>query len=180
MFAIGKIETFAYFYLFVIMHELSHILIALILKVDVKEIELLPVGINAKYKRNDSLVKELIISLAGPLASFLFAYIFKSEMYKIMNLVISLFNLIPIYPLDGGRITRCLFGIVFGKFKGKKISLIITKIFLIVLIILSLAVATFSKNYYPVILVIYIFCIAKDEMKKEHFYGIINYLQNDE
>lgn len=107
MFAIGKIETFAYFYLFVIMHELSHILIALTLKVDVKEIDLLPIGITAKYEKNNSLVRELIISLAGPLASFLFAYIFKNETYKIMNFAIALFNLVPIYPLDGGRIVRC-------------------------------------------------------------------------
>lgn len=46
--------------------------------------------------------------------------------------------------------------------------------------ILSLAMVTFSKNYYPVILMIYIFCIAEDEIKRERFYGIINYLQNDE
>ena len=54
MFAIGKIEMFAYYYLFVLMHELSHILVALILKVDVKEIELLPIGINAKYENKIS------------------------------------------------------------------------------------------------------------------------------
>ncbi len=180
MFAIGKIETFAYFYLFVIMHELSHILVALILKVDVKEIELLPIGITAKYERNSSLVRELIISLAGPLASFLFRYLFNSETYKLMNLVIALFNLVPIYPLDGGRIIRCVCGILFGKFRGKKISLVITKIFLIILVLLSLVVATFSKNYYLIILVFYVFCIVKEEIKKEQFYGIINYLQIDE
>lgn len=180
MFATGKIEIFTYFYLFVIMHELSHILVALILKIDVKEIELLPIGITAKYERNNSLVRELIISLAGPLASFLFTYLFNSETYKVMNFAIAIFNLVPIYPLDGGRIIRCLCGILFGKFRGKKISLVITKIFFIILVLLSLAMAAFSKNYYPIILVFYIFYIVKEEINKEEFYGIINYLQIDE
>lgn len=180
MFAIGKIELFAYYYLFVLMHELSHILVALILKVDVKEIELLPIGINAKYENKISLVRELIISLAGPIASILFAIGFENEVFVFMNICIAVFNLIPIYPLDGGRIVQSTLKIMFGECVGKKISYTITKFFLIILSLLSLFFVAYAQNYYFIILTIYVLCIAKEEVKKEHFYGIINYLQIDE
>ena len=170
MFAIGKIEMFAYYYLFVLMHELSHILVALILKVDVKEIELLPIGINAKYENKISLIRELIISLAGPIASIIFSIIFENETFVFMNICIAIFNLIPIYPLDGGRIVQSTLKMIFGEYIGKKLSYTITKFFLIILSLVSLFLAAYAQNYY----------IAKEEVKKEHFYGIINYLQIDE
>lgn len=180
MFAIGKIEMFAYYYLFVLMHELSHILVALILKVDVKEIELLPIGINAKYENKISLIRELIISFSGPIASIIFSIIFENETFVFMNICIAIFNLIPIYPLDGGRIVQSTLKMIFGEYIGKKLSYTITKFFLIVLSLVSLFLAAYAQNYYFIILTIYVLYIAKEEIKKEHFYGIINYLQIDE
>ena len=40
MYALGKLDTFLIYYVFVIMHEIGHILIALTLKVDISEITL--------------------------------------------------------------------------------------------------------------------------------------------
>lgn len=175
MFSIGKLETFIYYYLFVFMHELAHILVALVLKVDIKEIELLPIGMNAKYENNISKYKELFISLAGPLASFLFSICFKNATFAQINLSIAFLNLVPIYPFDGGRILRCFLKIIFGDFKGTKISNMITKCFLMTFIIISLLLAAYFKNYYFIIFTIYIFYISHEEIKKEKFYGILNY-----
>lgn len=179
MFSIGKLESFIYYYLFVFMHELAHILIALILNVDIKEIELLPIGMNAKYANNISKVKELFISLAGPLASFLFSIYLKNITFTKMNLSIAFFNLIPIYPFDGGRILRCFLKIIFNDYKGIKVSNMITKIFLIFLIIISLILAAYLKNYYFIIFTIYIFYIYQEEIKKEKYYGILNYFVDE-
>lgn len=167
MFAIQKLETFSLYYAFVLMHELAHVITALILKVDVIDITLLPIGVNAKYIEKISEIKELIISLAGPLASFLFTMLLKNKTFKSINLCIGVFNLIPIYPMDGGRILKCFFKIFLGEKIGKIISDNLSKFFLIALLVVSIAVASYMKNYYLFILTIYIFHISKEQIKEK-------------
>lgn len=179
MYAIGKLDTFLIYYVFVIMHELGHILIALTLKVDISEITLLPVGINAKYESEISILRELIIALAGPIASFLFYKILNNEMYAFFNIVIALINLIPVFPFDGGKILKNLLTLLCGKKIGKQISSVIAKIFLCVLIIGCFYISVLCQNYYFIIFVFYIWCIVKEEYKKEKLYKGIDYLQKD-
>lgn len=178
VYAIGKLELFLYYYAFVIMHEIAHIIIALLLKVDVNEITLLPIGVNANYSEKISFIKELIISLAGPLASFLFAILLKKEEFIIMNLCICLFNLIPIYPLDGGKVIRSFFSLICGNEAGKKINHAVSKFFIIILALTAIILIAYFKNYYMGILVIYIFSISIEEFKKEKFYGLVENIQS--
>lgn len=180
MFATGKLKFFICYYMFILMHEISHVIVALALKEDVKEITLLPVGIYASLPKKITNKKELIISLAGPLASFLFANLLNNETFIMMNLFICIFNLIPIYPLDGGRILRCILMFFTSYSTTKKITFAISKFFVITLLLISIISAAYFKNYYMAILSIYIFYIAKDEIKKDKYYGIINYLQIQE
>lgn len=162
------------------MHEISHIIVALLLKVDVQEVYLLPIGVNAKYAPKVSPTKELIISLAGPLASFLFAIFMKDNMYSLMNIGIGMFNLIPIYPMDGGRAIRSLLNICLSYSSAQKISYGMTKFFVLLLFFLSIISVAYFKNYYIGILTFYIFYLALDEIKKEKYFGLFNYLQNEQ
>ena len=179
MFAIQNIENFMCLYLFVIMHEISHMLVAIILKMNVYEIELLPIGVNAKYTGKISNFKELLISLAGPIASFLFALMFENETFKLMNLSIAIFNLMPIRPFDGGKILENFFCILFGKKTANKILRFLSKISLNLLLLLAIISLIFFKNYYLIILTIYMICIIKEEAENTRFNAIINYLQMD-
>ena len=205
----GKLKLFCYYYMFAVMHELAHIMTSFILGVEVKEITLLPVGVNARYEGNISKVKEFVISLAGPLASFLFAILLQDKLHTIMNLSIAIFNLIPIYPMDGGKILRSVIyfilmkkaknkksfeegnpmsmqnakkdlAVELAKMRARKISNQVTKFWMILMILLSLAFAAFAKNYFFAVLSAYIYYIAKDELKKEKFFEIFNYLQKEE
>lgn len=177
MYASNNLSIFITYYIFIIMHELAHIIVALLLKVDVREVTLLPIGINAKYEAKISNKKELIISLAGPLASFLFSIILKNETFKIINVCIGFYNLIPISPFDGGKIIKNILRIILGERTGRKINYKISKTFVAFICIISIIGVAYFKNYYMVILAIYIFYISKEELEKEQFYGIINYLQ---
>lgn len=59
--------------------------------------------------------RECVIALAGPatglLAAVVFAY-FRQPLEAGANLVLSLFNLLPIVPLDGGMAVRSLLGLL--------------------------------------------------------------------
>lgn len=184
----GKLDLFLYYYAFSIMHEFAHVIVSLLLGIDIKEIVFLPVGVNAKYIGVNSAIKELIISLAGPIASLLFAIILKDKTFSYMNICIAIFNLIPIYPMDGGRIIKALITMVLSffyenekaKIKAQKVCNGITKICLIIVMGISLLSVFYYQNYYMFILTLYIVYISKEEIEKERIFEIFNYLQKDE
>lgn len=100
----------------VLLHEAGHVLAARSLGIRVYEVELLPYGGVARMEELSKLggKAEAVVSAAGPVVSLLLALVFKSfsgstdifaAAYR-YNLIISVFNLIPVLPLDGGKIAR--------------------------------------------------------------------------
>ena len=179
MFFIGKIEMFMIFYISILLHEIAHIVVALLLKVDVVELNLMPVGVSAIYSDKISAKKEVIISIAGPIMSLILAAYGKDSFISSVNIIIMILNLIPIYPLDGGRIQKNYFIHKYRYKKGIKISQMVSDLFLIILFVLSIILIIYFKNYYLLFLNLYIYNLSKKEMKKERILGIINYLQTD-
>ncbi|PJA44378.1 MAG: hypothetical protein CO175_03240, partial [Verrucomicrobia bacterium CG_4_9_14_3_um_filter_43_20] len=111
----------------VLLHEFGHCFVAKHYKIIVPRIILLPIGGMAQFQRIPRAPKkELFITLAGPLVNIvIFAIIyffvgwpskesfassnlvsFKGTMYFLMiiNLLMGTFNLLPVFPMDGGRI----------------------------------------------------------------------------
>ena len=179
MFFIGTIEMFMIFYISILLHEIAHIVVALLLKVNVIELNLMPVGISAIYSDKISAKKEVIISMAGPIMSLILAIYSKDSFISSVNIIIMILNLIPIYPLDGGRIQKNYFIHKYRYKKGIKISQMVSDLFLIILFVLSIILIIYFKNYYLLFLNLYIYNLSKKEMKKERILGIINYLQTD-
>lgn len=104
----------------VIFHEMFHALAARIFGVALFCIRPTAIGIRARLRGNvRSFKKQVAIYLAGPFGNFLLAAVFikgKGFEYSLFeaNLAIGLFNLMPLYPLDGGQI----FIVVFYKLVG--------------------------------------------------------------
>lgn len=119
----------------VILHELGHSLTAMRYGVRVHRILLLPIGGMAQFDRIPREPgRELAITAAGPAVNFvlfgllvLFLRGFSIEQVAAfplsfrqlatslaaINLVMGVFNLIPVFPMDGGRIFRALLAIKF-------------------------------------------------------------------
>lgn len=115
----------------VVLHELGHALTARRFGVGVPRILLLPVGGMAEFDHIPRRPRhELLIALAGPAVNAVLAgalvaagvriptgwdaLIFPltlTEFFRhlvVMNVVMGLFNLLPIFPMDGGRVLRAL------------------------------------------------------------------------
>lgn len=167
LYVVNKLEYFFAFYIFAILHELVHIIAALILKVKIKEVVLLSIGVNAQYDDNISCNKELAIACAGPIASLFFAIVLANTEYAVMNIIILLTNLIPIYPLDGGRIVRIILIKVLGYKNGIRTYGIILKLLICVLIVTTIVFTVYLNNYYFIFFCIYIFLLVDKEIKKE-------------
>ena len=106
----------------VLLHELGHSIIALHYKIKVKQITLFLFGGVAEIAGEPPKASaEFWIAIAGPVVSLLLAGIFYTlelifinsiliyalfEYLAYINFVLALFNLIPGFPLDGGRVFR--------------------------------------------------------------------------
>ena len=120
----------------VALHETGHLFLALVLKIKIQSIDLSILG--ARIKTRDALpyIDELIFALGGPLLGYLgFAFTFKIALssisipfyqnflfpFSILSLCLSIFNLIPLDSLDGGRILKCLLCLAFSLDFAEKI-----------------------------------------------------------
>jgi Zn-dependent protease len=108
----------------VLLHELGHSVVALRYKVPVRNITLFLFGGVAQIGAEPpSAIAELFIAVAGPLVSLFLGILFYSiqptvagsepllglaKYLAYINLALVLFNLIPGYPLDGGRVFRAI------------------------------------------------------------------------
>lgn len=124
-------EVFAAFFS-VLLHEASHAYVATKLGYRVREIELMPFGGVARIERLEGSGPKdaALIAAAGPLCSFFIAgACFAAgpprpdtfmDLIVQVNLMLGLFNLLPAYPLDGGRILHALFQCVMRHKRATK------------------------------------------------------------
>ncbi len=134
-----QIESYAMIMFFAILHEFGHLMAGLILRMKPEKIEIMPYGVsiafqitqkdyNQKIKKGNQLeLKKIIVALAGPITNVILMIIvsqmkvnvFEGLMILYANLLLVLFNLLPIYPLDGGRIVKGILHIFLGKRKAE-------------------------------------------------------------
>lgn len=162
------------FILFVLIHELTHMLLGIILGFKPKKINVMPFGFKAEFKdakiENNREIKKMVIALAGPIANLLIMTISialnlnKNIIY--INFVIALFNLIPIYPLDGSRIIKSILKL---KLDDKKTYCIINKISnltIILLTALSSIIILYIKNINIFFILMYLWYIVIKENRR--------------
>ena len=162
------------FFVCVILHELGHSLTARRYGVRVPRILLLPIGGMAEFDRIPRKPsQELLITVAGPavnfvLAAVLFAlswrglvnrenipeYSFASliDQLWLWNLVMGIFNLLPVFPMDGGRIFRALLALKLSYLKATYWAVTVGRV-------LALGFALLAAFYFksPVTCVLFIF-----------------------
>ena len=142
---------------FALIHELGHLLAGLLLGMKPEKIELMPFGVsisfkikveeyNKKIKKGNLLeIKKILVAIAGPLTNFIIILItnslkidiFKGLIIIYTNFLIMIFNLLPIYPLDGGRVLKGILHINFGIRKSELYTNIISKVMVAIITAIS-------------------------------------------
>mgnify|MGYP001237845052 CR=1 FL=1 len=129
----------------VLLHEFGHAIAAKAFGIETPDITLLPIGGVARLQRMpEKPHQELIVALAGPLVNVILAAgLFLAiglrfdwgqaadladpkgsllSKLAMVNLMLVLFNLIPAFPMDGGRVLRALLAMAIGHARATEVA----------------------------------------------------------
>lgn len=151
-----------------------------------EKLEIMPFGFSISFKlhttdynkkilkANILEIKKIIVAVSGPAINLFFILVIlfsnitsiKSSEAIYANLLIILFNILPIYPLDGGRILKSVIHIFWG---GKLAMIVTNKVANIIMIVItfvsSIAILEF-QNIAIFFIIIYLWIIVIRENKK--------------
>lgn len=167
----------------VVLHELGHALAARRYGISTRSITLLPIGgVASLEKIPEEPKQELVVSAAGPLVNLLIAiiiYIYLSItgnitysideltvinasnfIYYLMavNLMLIVFNMIPAFPMDGGRIFRAFLSFYMPREKATHIAMMTGSFFAIIFVFLGLI-----SNPFLILIAVFVFLGARAE-----------------
>lgn len=187
-----QIELYAILMIFAFIHELGHLVCGLILGFKPNSIKINPFGFqiefntyvedyNYKIKNGNELcIKKIVIAIAGPVINLLIAMlclvipidsVIEKDVIIYANLLLAIFNLIPIYPLDGGRIIKEIISIIKGRKKAYELTSKISKTTIIVLTIIVSITILYVHNIALLIILIYLWYLV---IKNERLYKLKN------
>jgi Zn-dependent protease len=170
----------------VLLHEFGHALMAQRVGIQTADITLLPIGGLARLKSlPDRPWDEVKIAIAGPLVNVVLAPIFfgialllgdslttppnilegvqsAGQVFSYLgyiNVALVLFNLIPAFPMDGGRVLRGLLAARYGQVRATDIASAVWQFFAAAFFLLGL----FSGNLLLALIAVFIFFGATGE-----------------
>ena len=151
--------SFVIFSLVVCSHELGHYFVARKLGYKLDSFYIAPYGVNLNYKEKIFGCKdEVLIALAGPLVNIFFSILcvalwwifppFYHNFYEFVfeSMMLALINLLPCYPLDGGRIFVGVLSNNMPRKKAIKIVYSLNYIFSFIIFLLFIITAFIDFN----------------------------------
>jgi len=182
----------------VVMHEFGHSLTARRFGVKTRDIILSPIGGIARLEEIPKKPwHEFLVAVAGPavniviaLISFSVLFLFDKSIFPPaeneidliskpenilpmlfwMNIILGVFNMIPAFPMDGGRVLRALLSIRMGRVKATKIASIVGQLFAVGFIVYGI----YAVHYVLPFIGVFIFLMARAEYKNVRTESIID------
>jgi stage IV sporulation protein FB len=117
-FLFKNLDLYLIFLVFIALHECGHVIVGIVCGFKLKEFIIMPFGLSISFYSfaHISAEKRILTYLSGPLVNFFIAMLLmafgnadkieKNMIIICMNFALATFNLLPILPLDGGKILK--------------------------------------------------------------------------
>lgn len=179
----------------IVLHELGHATAAQQFGIQTRDITLLPIGGLARLERMpEEPLQELWVALAGPLvnvviAGILFLFVGEQAILEhlsspekfvsgpfwielmLVNILLVVFNMIPAFPMDGGRVLRALLATRLDYVQATRIAASVGQFFAIVLGFIGL-----FGNFFLLFIALFVYLGAQEEAQavevRSNFRGI--------
>jgi len=171
----------------VFLHEMGHAMAAKWFGIKTVDITLLPIGGLARMEEIPrSPVVELVIALAGPMVNVIIAMVLilglsihasfdqiseaglgsmgQFEQLLVANIVLAAFNMLPSFPMDGGRVLRSLLAMFMPYSTATRYAARTGQ----VMAVIMLCAALFFWNISLLIIAIMVFLVCTGELLKEN------------
>jgi len=171
--ALSSVIFLVLLFLCVLLHEFGHIFTARHFGVSTPYVTLLPIGGVAQLERiPEEPWQEFLIAIAGPMVNVVITFMLVAvggaslqtsaaagienmhfsmiDRLAAVNLFLALFNLIPAFPMDGGRVFRALLATRLGYVRATEIAAMIGQF-------VAFALGFFGLLYNPILIFIAIF-----------------------
>lgn len=161
----GLFKDYIYITLILIVHELGHILAAIIYNWKIERVIILPFGCLTIFNEllNRKIKEEFIIVLMGPIFQIIFFLIFKniflSDLFIKYHYILLFLNLIAIYPLDGSKILNLILNKFLSYYTSFKINIYVSYFFLILMFL-------YNIKYKNIMLFLYLLLLFINVLKE--------------
>lgn len=183
----GLFKAFLIMYFIVFVHELGHIVNALLFNWNIEKIKIYPFGgytiFNADI--NKPFIEELLVFNGGILFQFILFILVKIfmneslyiyQLFMNYNLSILLFNLLPIIPLDGAKVLNILLNKFISFRKSHKITMYISVLSIIILIVCFYS--DLNMIMISIILICFLYKECKNRIYLYNMFLIERYIKN--
>lgn len=170
-----QIKIYSVLMIFTLLHELAHMFMGILIRLKPKELKVNPFGVSILFESyQKSEIKKILVAISGPIFNIFVAIIFgflhiNSDIKEIIiysNILIGFFNLLPIYPLDGGRILKSVLKKTCNFQETEKMLNLISNIVVIILTAMSSILILIYHNLGILLALIYLWLINLKENKK--------------
>ncbi|KXG77051.1 M50 family metallopeptidase [Thermotalea metallivorans] len=183
-FIFGYIENALLSFIVVLLHEGAHTIVAKRLGYQIYDVEIFPFGGVARMEGSIGVNPrhEMIIAAVGPFSNLLMAFagyqiycrlMTKHELllfFVYSNMMIGIFNLLPMIPLDGGRIFRAYMACLVGLKRATKAAVAISKILSVGIFIWGLYIRRYHiLNLFVSLIAVFLYIAAHREYKMAAF-----------
>lgn len=154
-------------------HELSHILTLRLLGQTITRLSLDARGICIYYDGSCSAAGHVLAALAGPLGGALYAaaadFLSRAgggnwlEQSAGVSLLLTAFNLLPVLPLDGGRVFSQLCALRLGEERGRRLSCSVSTVTVALLLFSSVLLTVWKKTTIPLAAAIWLLLFQNEE-----------------
>ena len=152
----------------VLAHELGHVLALRLLRQRITGFALDAGGFCIRYDGTCAPAGHILAALAGPIAGALYALMGLTgadwlEQSASLSLLLTAFNLLPILPLDGGRVFRQVCILTLGELRGAQLCRAVSAALLSLLLTGGVLLAAWKKSTAPLAAAIWLLLFQNEE-----------------